>query len=349
MPTASAVVLQPTVVMMPVSAGTFSGVGSGAGAAATGPTLITGGGPQAAPSQPAVPIPSPAFVTSSYGGVGAPAGTVTGGGGTGGEQLLGTSDNALAGAFGPIPELAQGGSISGGGPADLMQTIAALTQQVQTLLAAQGNAAPTANASVQAGGPSSSGCGCDHGTGGSAGAPPVSGASPDPIVQSNPAPPADPKADVRKRIVDIAGKEVGVKEEGGGNRGARIVEYRKAVTGPGEDPNAAEPWCADFASWVMRQAGVPIGKDGQGDDYTVSLVNWGKGNGRWFARGSRDPQPGDLIFFDWKHDGTVDHVGIVDHVANGKVYTIEGNSADSVARREYALGAADVSGYISAT
>ena len=37
---------------------------------------------------------------------------------------------------------------------------------------------------------------------------------------------------------------------------------------------------------------------------------------------------GDIIFFDWadKHDGSADHVGIVEKVENGRVYTIEGNS-----------------------
>lgn len=337
--------------MMPVTAGQYAGLGSGVGAAVTG-AAVSGGGAQAAPSQQIATMPQ--YVTSSYGGTDSSGGSVTGGGGTSGVQYLGTSANAAAGVLGPIPEVAQGGTVGGGGSAtvsDLMQTIAALTQQVQSLLAGQTSSAapaPAANTSVQAGGP---GCGCDHGSGGSAAAPPGSENSPDQSspAQAPPPPPADPRGDVRKRIVDIAAKEVGVKESGGANRGARIVEYRKAVTGPGEDPNAAEPWCADFASWVMREAGVPIGKDGKGDDYTVSLVNWAKGNSRWFARGSREPQPGDLIFFDWKHDGTVDHVGVVDHVANGKVYTIEGNSNDSVARREYALGSADVSGYISAT
>lgn len=31
-------------------------------------------------------------------------------------------------------------------------------------------------------------------------------------------------------------------------------------------------------------------------------------------------------FFDWEHDGSVDHVGLVASVFRGKVYTIEGNS-----------------------
>lgn len=33
-----------------------------------------------------------------------------------------------------------------------------------------------------------------------------------------------------------------------------------------------------------------------------------------------------FIFFDWKQDGISNHVGIVEKVENGTVYTIEGNS-----------------------
>ena len=31
-----------------------------------------------------------------------------------------------------------------------------------------------------------------------------------------------------------------------------------------------------------------------------------------------------IIFFDWDHDGTSDHVGIVEKCEGGRVYTIEG-------------------------
>lgn len=45
--------------------------------------------------------------------------------------------------------------------------------------------------------------------------------------------------------------------------------------------------------------------------------------------------PGMIIFFDWEDeedgglDGLPDHVGIVEKVENGRVYTIEGNTTDS--------------------
>ena len=44
---------------------------------------------------------------------------------------------------------------------------------------------------------------------------------------------------------------------------------------------------------------------------------------------------GDLIFFDWDGNDLPDHVGIVEKVENGKVYTIEGNSSDEVRLHSY--------------
>lgn len=44
-------------------------------------------------------------------------------------------------------------------------------------------------------------------------------------------------------------------------------------------------------------------------------------------------------------DGESDHTGIVQKVENGKVYTVEGNSGDSVRLREYSIGYYEILGY----
>lgn len=44
-------------------------------------------------------------------------------------------------------------------------------------------------------------------------------------------------------------------------------------------------------------------------------------------------------------DGLYDHVGIVEKVENGRVYTIEGNSGDSCRRRDYPLDYYEILGY----
>ena len=61
--------------------------------------------------------------------------------------------------------------------------------------------------------------------------------------------------------------------------------------------------------------------------------------------------PNRNTFFDWEDveggglDGGAYHVGIVERVENGRVYTIEGNTADSCRDRSYPLGYFEILGY----
>ena len=56
-------------------------------------------------------------------------------------------------------------------------------------------------------------------------------------------------------------------------------------------------------------------------------------------------QQGDIIFFDWEDDGSIDHVGIVESVGKGNVNTVEGNSGDKVKRCSYPIGDSEIYGY----
>src|SRR4051812_32948352 len=67
----------------------------------------------------------------------------------------------------------------------------------------------------------------------------------------------------RRAAVHVALSQVGVRERGN-NGGARIINFRRAVSGAGENPRSREPWCADFVSWAWKRAGAPIGFDGRG-------------------------------------------------------------------------------------
>ena len=52
-----------------------------------------------------------------------------------------------------------------------------------------------------------------------------------------------------QKLIAIAQKEVGTREDSVNNTGVRIVEYQGATwLAPG-----AWPWCAAFASWIMRE------------------------------------------------------------------------------------------------
>ena len=107
-------------------------------------------------------------------------------------------------------------------------------------------------------------------------------------------------------------------------------------------------WCACFVSWCANECGYI--DTGVIPKYAgcVNGVQWFKDRGQWMD-GSAEPAPGMIIFFDWNdengQDVLSDHTGIVEKVENGRVYTIEGNSGDSVRQNSYPVGHYEVLGY----
>ncbi len=57
------------------------------------------------------------------------------------------------------------------------------------------------------------------------------------------------------------------------------------------------------------------------------------------------PQSGDIIFFDWGNDGSIDHVGSVEKCENGTVYIIEGNAGAACRQQNYPVGISSIYGY----
>ena len=103
-------------------------------------------------------------------------------------------------------------------------------------------------------------------------------------------------------------------------------------------------WCACFASWCADQCGYL--ESGIVPKFSLCSdgVNWFKGKGQWQDK-NYEPQAGDLIFFDWGSNGSIDHVGIVERCENGTVYTVEGNSGDACKQQSYPVGSGSIYGY----
>ena len=103
-------------------------------------------------------------------------------------------------------------------------------------------------------------------------------------------------------------------------------------------------WCACFVSWCADQSGYI--QSGAIPKFSLCSdgVRWFESKGR-FRDASYTPAAGDIVFFDWGNNGTIDHVGIVEGVSGGTVNTIEGNSGDKVARRSYSIGSSNIYGY----
>ena len=107
-------------------------------------------------------------------------------------------------------------------------------------------------------------------------------------------------------------------------------------------------WCDMFVDWcfltaygyenALRLLCQPEKSAGAGCTYSLGYY---KKKGQFHTSG---PKPGDQIFFGTSLDNST-HTGIVEKVTAQKVYTIEGNTSDQVARRNYALTNSRIIGY----
>ncbi len=109
-----------------------------------------------------------------------------------------------------------------------------------------------------------------------------------------------------------------------------------------------QDWCTTFMIWCMKQAGISSDVYPSSIPYNLRvdhMRDWFKAKGLFRTKGTYIPKAGDFIFFG-STGGT--HVGMVEKVCNGKVYTIEGNTrgATMVDRHtEYSLSNSWVFGY----
>lgn len=69
-----------------------------------------------------------------------------------------------------------------------------------------------------------------------------------------------------------------------------------------------QKWCAMFVSWVFDQGGHPLGmvQTKNGIHHCQSAHNYYKEKGKI----TLEPQPGDIVIYDWEGNGYADHIGI---------------------------------------
>lgn len=106
-------------------------------------------------------------------------------------------------------------------------------------------------------------------------------------------------------------------------------------------------WCACFVNWCMRHtpSASPSYPTSANNAYCPTLATHFQAIGQFADRTYTNLVPGDVIFFDYKGQGEPHHVGIVIGRDDTTVYTVEGNSSDSVRVKSYPLGSAHIYGY----
>ncbi|MEV5707286.1 CHAP domain-containing protein, partial [Actinoallomurus sp. NPDC052274] len=119
------------------------------------------------------------------------------------------------------------------------------------------------------------------------------------------------------------------------NQNAVVTWYNRSVAKIG-----AGPWCDMGITWEAWHSGNVVavcGGPGRGFALTTAHAADFRRRGLWMY-GARGIRPGDVVFFSWSRGetiGSIDHVGLVEHVyADGSFTTIECNIGNAC-RREH--------------
>lgn len=137
---------------------------------------------------------------------------------------------------------------------------------------------------------------------------------------------------------------IGTNTGGGGNTEMTKIALGEIGNAGGEKFwrwygfNFRVEWCGVFVSWCAAQAKLDMPKF----SYCPTGISQFQARNQWTTT---YPKEGYVIFFDWDGDGVSDHVGLVTKCEKGTVYTVEGNSGNRVAERQYLVTAQQIMGY----
>lgn len=135
-----------------------------------------------------------------------------------------------------------------------------------------------------------------------------------------------------KPLVDLALAEVGIREEGGNNRGPRIREYQAATW----LKPAPWPWCAAFICWLIGQwiklpavrEALSLRNDKQVENWrprtagAFDFERWARSQKLTVLPRTAKARAGDIVIFSFSHIGIV----IKDQGTSPTIETVEGNT-----------------------
>lgn len=116
-------------------------------------------------------------------------------------------------------------------------------------------------------------------------------------------------------------------------------EYAAQPAGTKYTEGRREYWCADFVSWVMKEAEVPlVNEEGYWRiDDVPPLIDYYKKSGRFFAADSGyQPKVGDVVMY--QPPSTMgNHANIVVKNDNGTLTTVGGNENNRIRVQTFAI------------
>jgi len=136
-----------------------------------------------------------------------------------------------------------------------------------------------------------------------------------------PAPPSPQTPSAAQARLNAAIREIGTKENPANSNQVKYSQWY----------NMIGPWCAMFCTWADQTGGAPTKSFVKGSYY--AYVPYVVSDARMGYRGlsiTSEPQPGDLVCFDWDWNGEYDHIGIFEKWTTKPSFScIEGNTSTS--------------------
>ena len=133
-----------------------------------------------------------------------------------------------------------------------------------------------------------------------------------------------PKSPMIERVLSIASSQIGYSRWDDPAEGTIYGRWYAEYSGNPYFGYSGVPYCAMFTSWVFNQAGQPV--SGFPSAHCGQAKN-GARQGGLLVNDISSARAGDIIMFDWDHNGNPDHVGIVLCNRGDYVVTVEGNTS----------------------
>lgn len=118
------------------------------------------------------------------------------------------------------------------------------------------------------------------------------------------------------------------------------TEYTAQPSGTKYSEGVTESWCADFESWVMREAGAPYANPNSGSwriPGTHTLKDYFVARGNWHAYGDGyQPRTGDIAIYDG-NGPYGQHTNFILKNENGFLTTLGGNEVGKIRIQQHRL------------
>ena len=147
-------------------------------------------------------------------------------------------------------------------------------------------------------------------------------------------------------MINTARQYIGINE----SQKKQLMDYYNAQVYPLIDANRKykikynDEWCAMFCSVIAHK----IGLNKEQFPFEVSVYYMTKKAKKMgiFTTDLKQVQVNDLVIYDWKADGTLNHVGILQEIGKDYIRVLEGNYSKTVKVRTVRMPNSEVYGYI---